>query len=174
MRMDSRRAFRAYSASISVVDLAATVFVASHEHTTPNWRTVLLFGVLIVISQHRLVDLSDGMYVNADFMIMMAAIVVFHDQGGPLLGPMLVLACRGPELRHIRSRSWALMACNSATGVIAVLAAALTFSGFNVDGGGVSLLAIVAAVITSFVCVGVMGITLAPALDRKSVGEGKG
>jgi HD superfamily phosphodiesterase len=56
------------------------------------------------------------------------------------------------------------MACNSATGVIAVLAAALTFSGFNVEGSGVSPLAIVAAVVTSFVCVGVMGVTLAPAL----------
>jgi hypothetical protein len=142
--------------------LAAAVFVASHEHTAPDVKTVLLFGLLIVFSQHRIVELSKGISVNADFMIMMAAVVAFQDHG-PLLGPMLVVACRGPELRHIRSRSWALMACNSASGSLAVLAAALTFGAFNAD-GGVSPLTIVAALTTSLVCVVVMGITLMPGL----------
>jgi hypothetical protein len=102
------------------------------------------------------------MTVNADFMIMMAAIVAFRDHG-PFLGPMIVVAGRGLELIHIKSRSWALMACNAATGALSVLAASLTYAFFNVDGLGVSPMTIVAALVTSFVCAFVMCVTLVPA-----------
>ena len=94
MGMDSRRAFRAYIACTTAATLAAGVFVAAHEQTRPPLPTLLLLVALIVYSQHRSVEFTEGSAVNADFMVMMASIVAFHETS-PFLGPMIVAAARG-------------------------------------------------------------------------------
>ena len=101
MGMDSRRAFRAYIACTTAATVAAGVLVAAHEQTRPPLPTLLLLVGLIVYSQHRSVEFTEGSAVNADFMVMMASIVAFHETS-PYLGPMIVAAARGFYLPQIR------------------------------------------------------------------------
>ena len=161
MGMDSRRAFRAYIAGTTAATVAAGVLVAAHEQTRPPLPTLLLLVGLIVYSQHRSVEFTEGSAVNADFMVMMASIVAFHETS-PYLGPMIVAAARGFYLPQIRQHSWALVLLNATTGALAVLAAALTFNAFN-PGAEVKLpSALFVAVVTALVCVVVLWLTLAP------------
>ena len=94
MGMDSKRAFRVYIACTTAATVAAGVFVAAHEQTRPPLPTLLLLVGLIVYSQHRSVEFTEGSAVNADFMVMMASIVAFHETS-PYLGPMIVAAAPG-------------------------------------------------------------------------------
>ncbi len=87
--------------------LAGAAVALGMSEPAPALLPLLLFGALEVFSEHRAVTLSGGMRVTAGFMLEMAAIVVFAEQGS-LLGPMLVGAAGGLYVPHLRRgrRGW--------------------------------------------------------------------
>ena len=69
--------FRAYAAVVGLCALGPLIWLARVENFPPV-GALLLFSALVIYSNHRAVEIAGGSIVNADFMIMMAAIVAFH------------------------------------------------------------------------------------------------
>jgi hypothetical protein len=114
-----------YCVSLGVAAVAIAVVLARNE-AAPDVGAVLLLGALFALSENQVVPLPGEAAATASFMVAMAAIVVFHDQGS-LLGPMLVGLCGGLYWPHLKERSWRKLVFNSANYGLATLAAALAF-----------------------------------------------
>ncbi|HEX5615420.1 MAG TPA: HD domain-containing phosphohydrolase [Acidimicrobiia bacterium] len=116
------RRLRWYTAALAVGALGTAVALGRSE-PFPTVLPLALFCALVVFSEARTVHLPSGVGVTATFMVGMAAVVVFRDEG-TLLGPLLVGMATGlPLLRRRRTRPWVLFnAC--ANGLAHVVAAA--------------------------------------------------
>ncbi|HEY5013449.1 MAG TPA: HD domain-containing phosphohydrolase [Acidimicrobiia bacterium] len=93
----------------------------------PAALPLVLFGALMIFSEHRRVVLPNGVAVSASLMICMAAIVVF-DRDGALLGPLLVGVASALYLPHFRRgrRGWIVF--NAGVFALAYSAAAVAYS----------------------------------------------
>jgi hypothetical protein len=93
----------------------------------PAALPLVLFGALMIFSEHRRVVLPNGVAVSASLMICMAAIVVF-DRDGSLLGPLLVGVASALYIPHFRAgrRGWIVF--NASVFALAYTAAALAYS----------------------------------------------
>lgn len=93
----------------------------------PAALPLVLFGALMIFSEHRRVVLPNGVAVSASLMICMAAIVVF-DRNGALLGPLLVGVASALYLPHFRRgrRGWIVF--NASVFALAYAAAAVAYS----------------------------------------------
>ncbi len=155
------RGFRFYAFAVG----ACTVGVGALLFATqplPALATTALFCVLVVYSTHRSVEFGEGTAVNADFMILMAAVVAFSGSS-PYLAPFLVATVRGLYLPQVRSRSWALISLNAASGAAGVLAAAYVLSFVDSPAKASVAASLVTAVVSAAVCVVALWLTLAPA-----------
>ena len=119
-----------------VVAGAAFVSAGALAVTTqlPSLVPVLVFGALVAFAENRSVVVRGNTSLSASFMLTMAAIVVFHDDGAPL-GPLLIGMCGGLYVPHLRQREWRKVAFNLGNFGQASLAGAgvfwlLTPSGF--------------------------------------------
>jgi HD superfamily phosphohydrolase YqeK len=92
----------------------------------PAALPLVLFGALMIFSEHRRVVLPNGVAVSASLMICMAAIVVF-DRDGSLLGPLLVGVASALYIPHFRAgrRGWIVF--NASVFALAYAAAALAY-----------------------------------------------
>jgi hypothetical protein len=127
--------------TLGLLALALAVALAMRG-PTPDVGAVLLLGLLFALSENQLVELPGEAAATASFMLAMAAIVVFHDQGS-LLGPMLVGMFGGLYLPHLKAHNWRKIVFNSANYGLATLAAALVFDALapaNVHDPGLLLL----------------------------------
>jgi hypothetical protein len=122
------RAFRVYSFCLLAATIATAGFLAARDGFPPLGPTVL-FVSLMVYSEHRSVEFTEGISVSAGFIVLLAAVVAFHGTPAALLGPLLVGMSHGIYLPHIRTRSWLLIAGNASIG-LAMLGAAATLNLF--------------------------------------------
>lgn len=86
----------------------------------PSLEPLLILGLLYVYAEHSDVVLPNNSSLSASFMVAMASIVVFDDHSA-LLGPLLVGACGGIYLPHIRRREWSKVVFNSSNFALASL-----------------------------------------------------
>jgi hypothetical protein len=115
----------AYCVALGLLALAVAVALA-FSGPAPDLAPVLIFGALFALSENQVVDLPGEAAVTASFMLAMAAIVVFHDQGA-LLGPLLVGMFGGLYWPQIVAKDWRKMVFNSANFGLSTLAAAVVF-----------------------------------------------
>jgi HD-GYP domain-containing protein (c-di-GMP phosphodiesterase class II) len=155
-------AFRAYVTVMLSVTLATACFLAVREGLPPLGPT-LLFASLLVYTEHRSVEFTEGASVSAGFIVLMAAVVAFHGSSAALLGPMLVGMSKGLYLPHIRARAWPLIAWNVAVG-LAMLAAAATYNLFPSSISAHAPAALLAAIPISLVCAIGNFLVIAPGL----------
>jgi hypothetical protein len=94
--------------------------------TLPAAVPVVVFGALVAFAENRSVVVRGNTSLSASFMLTMAAIVVFHDEGAPL-GPLLIGMCGGLYVPHIRQREWRKVAFNLGNFGLASLAGAGVF-----------------------------------------------
>jgi HD superfamily phosphodiesterase len=92
----------------------------------PAALPLVLFGALMVFSEHRRVVLPNGVAVSASLMICTAAIVVF-DRNGSLLGPLLVGVASALYLPHLRAGSRGWIVFNAGVFALAYTAAAAAY-----------------------------------------------
>ena len=111
----------------------------------PAALPLVLFGALMIFSEHRRVVLPNGVAVSASLMICMAAIVVF-DRDGSLLGPLLVGVASALYIPHFRSgrRGWIVF--NASVFALAYAAAAYAYGAIPVWPAAEMPAALVAAV----------------------------
>ena len=93
----------------------------------PAVLPLVLFGALMIFSEHRRVVLPNGVAVSASLMICMAAIVVF-DRDGSLLGPLLVGVASARYIPHFHAgrRGWNVF--NASVFALAYTAAATVYA----------------------------------------------
>jgi HD superfamily phosphodiesterase len=115
-----------YCASLGIAAVAVATGLA-WRGPLPEFGSVLLLGALFALSENQIVVLPGEAAATASFMLAMAAIVVFNEQGA-LLGPMLVGMFGGLYLPHLEARDWRKMVFNSANYALATLAAAMVFN----------------------------------------------
>jgi HD superfamily phosphodiesterase len=114
----------------AVLGVAVGAAVASGLlRPAPAALPLLLFGALMIFSEHRRVVLPNGVAVSASLMIGMAAIVVF-DRHGAVLGPLLVGVASALYVPHFRRgrRGWIVF--NASVFALAYAAAALAYGAF--------------------------------------------
>ena len=114
----------------AVLGVAVGAAVASGLlRPAPAALPLLLFGALMIFSEHRRVVLPNGVAVSASLMIGMAAIVVF-DRHGAVLGPLLVGVASALYIPHFRRgrRGWIVF--NASVFALAYAAAALAYGAF--------------------------------------------
>jgi hypothetical protein len=158
--MTRRSAFRLYVACGSLAAAIGLAYALVIEGLPPI-TGLLLFVALIIYSQHRAVEFAEGAAVNADFMVLMAAVVAFHSAYA-YSGPLIVAVCRGIYLPQIRRREFSLILFNSFSGAAGVAAAAFALSWFNL---GPSLHLphdLIAAAVTAVCCVVALWLALVP------------
>ena len=155
-------AFRVYIICMVAATVATAGFLAARSGLPPLGPTVL-FVSLMVYSEHRSVNFTEGVAVGAGFIVTLAAVVAFHGTSAALLGPVLVGMSQGIYLPHIRARSWLLIGGNAAVG-LAMLGAAATFNLFPNSITAHAPVALLAAILISLVYAAGNFIVLAPAL----------
>jgi HD superfamily phosphodiesterase len=116
---------RWFAALVFISASAGIVALIAREGWPPGWP-LLLFGSLVVFSEHRSVQLPNGVSLSASFMVTMAVVVVFADAHS-LAGPMIVGLMTGVYLpqRKRGYRGW--IAYNGGVLSLAVLASALCY-----------------------------------------------
>ena len=111
----------------AVLVLAVGAAVASGLlRPAPAGLPLVLFGALMIFSEHRRVVLPNGVAVSASLMICMAAIVVF-DRDGSLLGPLLVGVASALYIPHLRAGSRGWIVFNASVFALAYVAAAYAY-----------------------------------------------
>ncbi len=125
--MANVRAFRAYSIAIGGLTAAVAGALALRGQVPPA-ATLALFAALMVYSEHRSVEVANGTAVNADFLIMMAAVVAMRGSDGAVLGPLIVGASRGIYVPLVKERSWSVIGANAASGALAAAVTAVVLA----------------------------------------------
>jgi HD superfamily phosphohydrolase YqeK len=116
---------RGLTAAVLGAGIVAAV-VCALLRPAPAALPLVLFGALMVFSEHRGVVLPNGVAVSASLMICTAAIVVFaHD--GSLLGPLLVGVSSALYLPNLRRGKRGWIAFNAGVFALAYAASALVF-----------------------------------------------
>jgi HD domain len=157
------RAFKTYAGVIGLCALVPLCWFARVDTIpTDELPALVLFSALVIYSNHRAVEIANGSIVNADFMIMMAAIVAFSDTS-PMLAPAVVALARGLYLPHLRARSWSLISLNCSSGILGVIASAAALQLFPEPKTASILIAIGAALVAAIACVVTLWLALAPA-----------
>lgn len=93
----------------------------------PSWQPLLVFGLLVLFAEHRVVDLPNGMRVSAGFMVNTAFIVVFVAEGA-WLGALILGVVGGIYLPQMKRRLWPWIPLNSAMLALACFAACASFA----------------------------------------------
>jgi hypothetical protein len=145
---------------MAAITLATAGFLAARNGLPPLGPT-LLFGSLMVYSEHRAVKFTEGAAVSAGFIVLLASVVAFHGTSAALLGPLLVGMAESIYIPHIRAHSWLLIAWNVAIG-LAMLAAAAAFDLFPSSITTHVPAALLAAIPIAVVCAGGQFVVLAP------------
>jgi HD superfamily phosphodiesterase len=160
--MSASTGFRAYAATAGVA-IAVAVAAAATRGDWPAPAGLVLFCALMIYSEHRSVEFAEGSVVNADFMVMMAAIVAFHDDSA-LFAPALIGVSRSLFLPQLRARQWSLIALQASSAGFGAIAGASVLQALP-DGaiGGRPLQALLAAFLSAGACVSVLWLVLAPA-----------
>jgi HD superfamily phosphohydrolase YqeK len=113
------------TAAVLGAGIAAAV-VCGLLRPAPAALPLVLFGALMIFSEHRGVVLPNGVAVSASLMICTAAIVVF-DHEGSLLGPLLVGVSSALYLPNFRRGKRGWIAFNAGVFALAYCAAALAY-----------------------------------------------
>ncbi len=166
--MAKQLSFPLYAGATFVVTCAVAGSLA-FAGQRPDVGALFFFSALMIWSEHRAVEFVDGTAVGAGFLVMIASVVAFTRTGEAfLLGPLLVGMSHGIYLPQLRSRSWALIAMNSASLGLASLAAAVTLHAFPQAWVAHMPYALVAAIPTAGACVLAMWVVLAPAVHIRA------
>jgi hypothetical protein len=120
------RELRWFVAIAFTIALALAVFLAIAQGL-PSPLPLALFLALAVYSAQREVRLPNGVSLSPAFMVCMAAVVVFRDDGH-LLGPLLVGAATGISFAGIGRRTWGWIPFNVAVSGLAYLAAGAVYA----------------------------------------------
>jgi hypothetical protein len=155
-------AFRVYIICMAAATVATAGFLAA-RNGLPPLGTTALFCSLMVYSEHRSVEFTEGASVSAGFIVLLASVVAFHGTSAALLGSLLVGMSRAIYLPHIRAHSWLLISWNVAIG-LAMLAAAATLNLFPSSIATHLPAALLAAIPVSVVCAVGQFVVLAPGL----------
>jgi hypothetical protein len=156
---------RLYCVVLALTIAGLVAYLAATQPGVPILAGVL-FAALIVYSNHRSVEFSQGTVVNADFMLMMAAIVVFHDSS-PYLGPLLVALARGLYWPQLRDRDWGLVVLNAGSGGMGILVGAIVVHALGDPTASTVPVALLTAAAAAVSCVFALWLTLVPIfLDR--------
>lgn len=118
---------RPYTFAISAVAGIAMLAALLFERSEPSWTAVVVLGALAIVAEHQRVRLPSGLVLSPGFIVATAAIYVFHASGA-LLGPLVVGALMGVNVRHLRSGSRGWLAFNAANFALGTGAAAVAFS----------------------------------------------
>lgn len=118
------RRLRWYTAALAVGALGTAVALGL-TGPAPAALPLALFCALVIFSEERTVQLPSGVGITATFMVGMAAVVVFRDQG-TLLGPLLVGMATGVGVLR-RPRRWPWAVFNAGANGLAHVAAAAAF-----------------------------------------------
>jgi hypothetical protein len=116
---------RGFTALVSLGAGAAVVALVAHEGWPPGWP-LLIFGLLVVFSENRLVALPNGTTLSAGFMVMMALIVVFA-HAHSLAGPAMVGMLGGFYLPQVKREYRGWLAYNAGVLSLTTLASAFCF-----------------------------------------------
>ncbi len=156
------RAFRVYAAVGGCGAVALTVVLAWLQPGPSPW-TVLLFSGLVIFSTNRSVEIADGLFVNADFMIMLAAVVAFRDHGA-YVGAAIVGLARALDVDQVRRRAWTIIGGNALNGVAGMMAAAATLHRLAPSPSAHVVNLIFVAVLTAAACIVALCCALVPAV----------
>jgi hypothetical protein len=139
----------------------------------PSIVPVLVFGALVAFAENRSVVVRGSTSLSASFMLTMAAIVVFHDEGAPL-GTLLIGMCGGLYVPHLREREWRKVAFNLGNFGLASLAGAGVFWALTSSGTisplGLALCSVPAAFAYSIVDLLLLSRVVSMAADRPMAG----
>jgi len=116
---------RWFAALVSLGAGAAVVALVLREGWPPGWA-LLVFGSLVVLSEHRSVALPNGTSLSGAFMVMMAMVVVFADAHS-LAGPAMVGLLDGLYLPQLKREHRGWIAYNAGVQSLAILASAFCF-----------------------------------------------
>jgi len=117
---------RWFAALVSLGALATIVALVVHEGRPSGWP-LFVFGVLVVFSEHRSVQLPNGSTVSGGFMVVMALIVVFAHTHS-LVGPAMLGLVSGVYLPQLKREYRGWIAYNAGVLSFAILAAAFCFT----------------------------------------------
>jgi hypothetical protein len=159
MVMSTPRPLQVYATVLSTAVLITVVLLAFGGAAAPTWGT-LVFCALMIYTEHRSVDLTEDSAANAGFLVMMAAVVALAPES--LFAPLIVGLSKGLYVPQIRSRSWSLIAINSASAGLACLAAATIFNLFTLKFVRGMPGALISAVPVSMTCIATLLLLLIP------------
>src|SRR5262249_27764086 len=145
----------------------ATALALGVARPLPAAAPLLVFAALVLFSEHRAVTLPSGLLVTPGFMVGMAAIVVFREQGA-LLGPLLIGMTSALYLPHLRDRAWGWVAFNAGVVGLATVAAAAAYEAVPrhvVDHLPIALIAVIPPA-AAFLAVECGLLSVSYALDR--------
>ncbi len=119
---------RRLEVATTVTALGVVFAVIVLTRPSPTWGWVVVFALIMVVSENSSVMLPSAVGVSPSFVAMMACIAIL-DGGGQetLLSAALVGACSGLFLDHVRSRQYGLLLSNCAQFSLASVAAAAVF-----------------------------------------------
>ncbi len=116
---------RGFSALVFAAAGVAAAVLARSEGMPPVWPLVI-FGALVLFSQHRAVILPNGVSISSNFMVTMTLVVVFSAHSS-LLGPLLLGMLGGVYAPDFRRRRWPWIPFNAGVLGLALLAAAAAY-----------------------------------------------
>lgn len=116
------------------------------------WGDIALFGVLFCIAGHQVVEIENGNFVSAGFIIAVATIIVLRSDA-PLFGPLLVGMCGGIYWPQIRNRQWIKMFGNLGVMGLSALAGAAVYVAFPLSFVARAWGLVIAATVVTVACV---------------------
>ena len=132
------------TAAVAAVALGLLIAQTRYASGRPPAATVLVFAALVVWASNFWVGLTSDMGVNPALMVVMVAVVAFHDRGGVLAAALIGLS--GGLLRDTlmnSERSWRgnllMTAFNCGQFLLSAVAAALVYTSIYTSGLGGSV-----------------------------------
>src|SRR4051794_27034561 len=144
---------RVFNAVVFSAVVIAAVVLARAEGMPPL-VPLLIFGGLVLFSEHRTVRLPSGTMISSGFMVTMALVVVFSAHGS-ILGSLLLAMMGGVYIPSLRRRSWPWIPFNAGVLGIATLAAAVAYRALPESLTSTLPLALVGAIVPAALIAGV-------------------
>ncbi|MCU4185525.1 EAL domain-containing protein [Acidiferrimicrobium sp. IK] len=125
--LKSGRGLRRWTVAVVVLAVSMLALIVRTQGSNVAWATVVLFGVLIVLSENFAAELLVLRLAVSPSSILVLGAVAAMPRHGRLLGAMLVVLCDGLEWKGLRARRYQVVLFNSAQLLLVSLSAAAVY-----------------------------------------------